>query len=357
MVSYSLNPIHHITQLRNRVDIARRSLPAPHNSQVSAPIPNRNGIGQEAIYASPHLVRAFQQQQVFGPPAQDPSYYASHASPRSAHSRSGQYTPLGEFLAGPSQDSPKRTMTSKHRSDVEADSADPMTTSAHMERPYPPIYHNPQSNSPTSVASPHSAHDQHGRSRYAQQAPQLTHPMYNYSQYPPVNRIHHSPYASQHVQHPHQMTSQPMIHQIPSAQSYPRNLAHQSNRASSPGMKMELPQQPYSSQQARGSMKVPQPQQQTPQSATTPTLHRGQTPGSGGGNSRAAPGPIPARTPLLIRQDGNGVQWIAFEYSRDRMKMEYTIRCDVESVNVDSLSQEFKTENRVYPRACCGKDH
>jgi hypothetical protein len=50
------------------------------------------------------------------------------------------------------------------------------------------------------------------------------------------------------------------------------------------------------------------------------------------------------------------VQWIAFEYSRDRVKMEYTIRCDVESVNVDELSQEFKAANCVYPRACCGKD-
>jgi hypothetical protein len=50
------------------------------------------------------------------------------------------------------------------------------------------------------------------------------------------------------------------------------------------------------------------------------------------------------------------VQWIAFEYSRDRVKMEYTIRCDVESVVVDTLSQEFKTENCVYPRACCSKD-
>ncbi|KAJ9645754.1 hypothetical protein H2199_002794 [Coniosporium tulheliwenetii] len=73
-------------------------------------------------------------------------------------------------------------------------------------------------------------------------------------------------------------------------------------------------------------------------------------------NPNAAPGPIPATTPLVVRQDQNGVQWIAFEYSRDRVKMEYTIRCDVESVNVDELPQEFKTENCVYPRACCSKD-
>jgi hypothetical protein len=38
------------------------------------------------------------------------------------------------------------------------------------------------------------------------------------------------------------------------------------------------------------------------------------------------------------------------------VKMEYTIRCDVESVKVDDLPPDFKTENCVYPRACCPKD-
>ncbi|KAF2085354.1 hypothetical protein K490DRAFT_46728 [Saccharata proteae CBS 121410] len=79
-------------------------------------------------------------------------------------------------------------------------------------------------------------------------------------------------------------------------------------------------------------------------------------PGGPNANPNSAPGPIPATTPLVVRQDQNGVQWIAFEYSRDRVKMEYTIRCDVESVNVDELPAEFKTENCVYPRACCHKD-
>lgn len=73
-------------------------------------------------------------------------------------------------------------------------------------------------------------------------------------------------------------------------------------------------------------------------------------------NPNAAPGPIPATTPLVVRQDQNGVQWIAFEYSRDRVKMEYTIRCDVESVAIDELSADFKTANCVYPRACQGRD-
>ncbi|KAF2183599.1 hypothetical protein K469DRAFT_461959, partial [Zopfia rhizophila CBS 207.26] len=36
--------------------------------------------------------------------------------------------------------------------------------------------------------------------------------------------------------------------------------------------------------------------------------------------------------------------------------MEYTIRCDMESIDVEDLPQDFKTENCVYPRACCQKD-
>ncbi|TVY73848.1 hypothetical protein Focb16_v005959 [Fusarium oxysporum f. sp. cubense] len=73
-------------------------------------------------------------------------------------------------------------------------------------------------------------------------------------------------------------------------------------------------------------------------------------------NLRTAPGPIPATTPLVFRQDGNGVRWINFEYSRDRVKMAYDIRCDIESVNTDELCPQFKKENCVYPRACCPKD-
>jgi hypothetical protein len=104
---------------------------------------------------------------------------------------------------------------------------------------------------------------------------------------------------------------------------------------------------------APGSLGVGTPSQssQNGTALSTPT-------GSNAGiNPNAAPGPIPATTPLVVRQDQNGVQWIAFEYSRDRVKMEYTIRCDVESVNTDELSQDFKTENCVYPRACCPKEN
>lgn len=70
-------------------------------------------------------------------------------------------------------------------------------------------------------------------------------------------------------------------------------------------------------------------------------------PPSGGVNPNMAPEPIPVTTPLVVRQDNNRVQWIAFEYPRDRVKMEYTIRCGVELVSVEQLAPDFKTENCV----------
>lgn len=59
----------------------------------------------------------------------------------------------------------------------------------------------------------------------------------------------------------------------------------------------------------------------------------------------------PATTLFGIRQDTNGVPWVAFEYSLSRGKTVYTIRCDVECVNVDTLSTEFKINNCIYRRA------
>lgn len=112
----------------------------------------------------------------------------------------------------------------------------------------------------------------------------------------------------------------------------------------SPRWKMDLQRQPTNI----GISHAPSPSQASPITTMPPV--------GAGPNPSAAPGPIPATTPLVVRQDQNGVQWIAFEYSRDRVKMEYTIRCDVESVNIDELTQDFKSANCVYPRACGGKD-
>jgi hypothetical protein len=225
---------------------------------------------------------------------------------------------------------------------------------------YPPMsYHTPQSNSPASVPST-SHHDQH-RSIYGQPPSQpMPQSMYYQPQpqYQPMPPQHTpSPYA-QHAPHPHHqpMTSQPnmmMSHAAPHNPMTQHTTQHaQAGMTGSPRPKMES-QVPLQLQQK------PQPQSSPmAQGHHTPNGSHMQSPGNhpGNMNANAAPGPIPATTPLVVRQDGNGVQWIAFEYSRDRVKMEYTIRCDVESVNTDELSQDFKTENCVYPRACCPKD-
>lgn len=207
---------------------------------------------------------------------------------------------------------------------------------ATMNRGYPPMY-TPQSASPPTVQSPQ--HHDHNRQMYSQP------PMYGY---PPYSVPQQSPYGQHPVQappmgnnfipqQPNQQLQQHASHPVPPAMT------------GSPGSKM-----PQQQMQRQGTgMSPAQPPPPGPQ--TTPGLHHGH-PANNAANPNAAPGPIPATTPLVVRQDQNGVQWIAFEYSRDRVKMEYTIRCDVESVDVNSLSPEFKTENCVYPRACCPKD-
>ena len=231
-----------------------------------------------------------------------------------------------------------------------------------MQRPpYPPMsYHTPQSNSPASVASP-SGHDQQ-RSMYGQAPSQLHQQSMYYgapqqTQYASIPaQAAQSAYA-QHAQPSHQsMQSQPSMMMSHTATQHQMS-QHAAPQHSQAGMTVSprpgkldahnlnhRPSAPVAMSGSAGST----PQNTAPLS--TPT-------GSASGvNPNAAPGPIPATTPLVVRQDGNGVQWIAFEYSRDRVKMEYTIRCDVESVNQDELSAEFKTENCVYPRACCPKD-
>lgn len=198
--------------------------------------------------------------------------------------------------------------------------------------PYPPIYHTPQSNSPASVASP-TATDH--RSVYSQQSMQT--PLYGYPQtYPPLQQNGPPAYSNQPSHH---SLTQPLLMSQSSGQTM-------------------TPPQPHHQHVAPNNSAASKISQTPIHRASPSTPSSGAKPGAGNSaiNPNAAPGPIPATTPLVVRQDNNGVQWIAFEYSRDRVKMEYTIRCDVESVGVETLSHEFKTENCVYPRACCSKD-
>lgn len=244
-----------------------------------------------------------------------------------------------------------------------------MAATAQMQRPYPPIYQTtPQSNSPTSVASSQT-HDQHGRSLYAQ-SPQIPSQMYGYQPYSPINPVHPA-YNSQPPAPQHPLTTQslmmppqtaPVQHTVPSTHQQAMGNPTMNN-TNSPRLKVDpLPQHNTPIQNHRPAPPPPPPMStpalaspNTPVQPLSANSVHGNHP-AGVNSTNAAPGPIPATTPQLVRQDSNGVQWIAFEYSRDRVKMEYTIRCDVESVNVEALSADFKTENCVYPRACCSKD-
>jgi hypothetical protein len=344
-------------------------------------------------FSSPHLNSGGQphQQSPYGA-SQDPNYYASHPSPHSTASAPGHYPTAGTFcLRRKGSNGPKRHLDKacSHQvwtTDVDEEGSDQMAATAHMQRPYPPIYHTPQSNSPASVASPQT-HDQHGRSMYGQPPPQLTQPMYGYPQYSPMSQVHPSQYTSHSGQQPHHQMSHPSMMQHPSSNApmqqqhpmgQPGGITSSSPRLRVDAMQQQQPRQQQQQQQPPQPQQPQQPQpqlqhQQPPPQQTTPRLMQQHTPTQAPSiasnnmnlgqpatpaiNPSAAPGPIPATTPLVVRQDGNGVQWIAFEYSRDRVKSEYTIRCDVESVQVDSLSAEFKNENCVYPRACCGKEN
>ncbi|KAL9123601.1 MAG: hypothetical protein Q9217_006982, partial [Psora testacea] len=221
----------------------------------------------------------------------------------------------------------------------------------------------PQSNSPASVASSQGPEQ---RGHVYSQPPQVPPGMY-YSNYQ-MNHIQPAPFPqhpTQSTQPQHQMMTPPQP-AIPSHHPQPP-MSHQS--APTHGPPMANSPRPQTKLEAG----VPRPSetntlQRSPTGPLTSKHHtptsaaqnggagHSNQPGSTGGNANAAPGPIPATTPLVVRQDNNGVQWIAFEYSRDRVKMEYTIRCDVESVNVDKLERSFKEANCVYPRAFCEKD-
>lgn len=228
-----------------------------------------------------------------------------------------------------------------------------MATQAAIGRQqYPPIssYQTPQSNSPASIHSPQA--DAHGRPIYA--IPPMPQQLY----YPSPYQMQ-SPYGQHpgNAHHPSITSAPGMVpyqHQQQMAQQQPHQHAQQQNQQQ-PGM-VDTKPSPASLQRPPSVIAPPHGTPQTPggpQVAGVPITSSATNPSP---NPSAAPGPIPATTPLVVRQDNNGVQWIAFEYSRDRVKMEYTIRCDVESVNIEELSQEFKQANCVYPRACCGKD-
>lgn len=63
------------------------------------------------------------------------------------------------------------------------------------------------------------------------------------------------------------------------------------------------------------------------------------------------PGPIPASQPIMVQRKQDGINTIKFEYSKERVKVMHEIQCNVDSIDIDQLTNEFKDLNCVYPRA------
>ncbi|KAI8144127.1 hypothetical protein BJV82DRAFT_608402 [Fennellomyces sp. T-0311] len=52
----------------------------------------------------------------------------------------------------------------------------------------------------------------------------------------------------------------------------------------------------------------------------------------------------------------DGVEWVSFVYSHNRVLKRYSIRTDIQTVSLDSLDEQFKLDNCVYPRANLPKE-
>ncbi|KAI9243726.1 hypothetical protein BDA99DRAFT_529887 [Phascolomyces articulosus] len=52
----------------------------------------------------------------------------------------------------------------------------------------------------------------------------------------------------------------------------------------------------------------------------------------------------------------DGVEWVSFVYSHNRVLKRYSIRTDIQTVTLDTLDEQFKLDNCVYPRAHLPKE-
>ncbi|KAL1929944.1 hypothetical protein VTP01DRAFT_1098 [Rhizomucor pusillus] len=66
-------------------------------------------------------------------------------------------------------------------------------------------------------------------------------------------------------------------------------------------------------------------------------------------NSVAHQVSLTLHAPTSVYKDG--IEWINFLYSHDRIVTEYSIRADIESVNLNQVPDDFKNANTIYPRA------
>ncbi|KAI8640468.1 hypothetical protein BD408DRAFT_419773 [Parasitella parasitica] len=64
--------------------------------------------------------------------------------------------------------------------------------------------------------------------------------------------------------------------------------------------------------------------------------------------------PVTSNEPIAEIKDG--VEWVSFVYSHNRILKRYSIRTDIQTVALDIVDDKFKAENCVYPRANLPKE-
>ncbi|KAI9277757.1 hypothetical protein BY458DRAFT_545502 [Sporodiniella umbellata] len=65
-------------------------------------------------------------------------------------------------------------------------------------------------------------------------------------------------------------------------------------------------------------------------------------------------GSVTSHEPYTEMRDG--IEWVSFVYSHHRILRRYSIRTDIDQVDLEGLEESFKNENCVYPRANLPRD-
>ncbi|KAJ3297438.1 hypothetical protein HK104_000517 [Borealophlyctis nickersoniae] len=93
-----------------------------------------------------------------------------------------------------------------------------------------------------------------------------------------------------------------------------------------------------------------------PIASKTPTYSskKPQKPALQSSSSSAVPRTMPGTVPQSVELR-DGVEWVTFSYTVKGNTKVYTIRTDIDRIQPEDMSLEFKTGNCVYPRAYCDK--
>ncbi|KAI8061447.1 hypothetical protein BC940DRAFT_322689 [Gongronella butleri] len=74
------------------------------------------------------------------------------------------------------------------------------------------------------------------------------------------------------------------------------------------------------------------------------------------GKAGASAGPRPKLPSEAVAVVKDGVEWVSFVYSHNRVIKKYTIRTDIDGVVLNDIENAFKIDNCVYPRANLARD-